>query len=220
MKARQIFLNGLIKENPSFKMVLGMCPTLAVTTSAMNGLGMGAATAFVLIGSNLAISLLRNIIPERVRIPCFITIIAGFVTIVQQLLKAYLPSIDNALGIFIPLIVVNCIILARAEMFASKNTIFRSLIDAFGMGAGFCGALILMGSFRELLGNASVFGVDIFGGKIEPALIMILPPGGFLAFGLILACINSYSNIKFSQKEQTCKGCSMDCNSCMSGSKG
>lgn len=219
MKTREIFLNGLIKENPSFRMVLGMCPSLAVTTSAINGLGMGMATTFVLIGSNIAISLLRNIIPERVRIPCFITIIAGFVTIVQQLLKAFVPSIDNALGIFIPLIVVNCIILARAEMFASKNTVYKSIIDALGMGAGFCAALILMGGFRELLGNGTVFGFDVFGGKIEPALIMILPPGGFLAFGLILAAINSLSGIKISQKE-ICKGCSMKCNSCISGSKG
>lgn len=219
MKVKDIFLNGLIKENPSFRMVLGMCPTLAVTTSAINGLGMGMATTFVLIGSNIVISLLRNIIPERVRIPCFITIIAGFVTVVQQLLKAFLPSIDNALGIFIPLIVVNCIILARAEMFASKNTVYKSIIDGLGMGLGFCGALILMGSFRELLGNGSIFGIDIFAGKIEPALIMIMPPGGFLAFGLILAGINSISKIKLSQKVM-CKGCTMNCNSCMSGLKG
>ena len=151
------FTNGLIKENPTLRLVLGTCPTLAVTTAAINGIGMGLSATLVLVCSNLAISLLRNIIPDKVRIPAFITIIAGFVSVVQMLVKAFLPEIDKSLGIYLPLIVVNCIILARAEMFASKNSVLPSVLDGLGMGVGFTAVLTLMGAIRELLGAGSLF---------------------------------------------------------------
>lgn len=185
------FTKGIVKENPVLRLVLGTCPTLAVTTNAKNGLGMGVAALFVLVGSNFAISLLRKVIPDKVRIPAFIAIIAGFVSVVQMLLQAYLPALNKELGIYIPLIVVNCIILARAEMFASKNPILPSIFDALGMGAGFTCALILMGSIREIIGNGSLFGIAIpvlqQGGAIEPMLVLILPPGGFFVFGMLVA---------------------------------
>ncbi|HPD00265.1 MAG TPA: electron transport complex subunit E [Acetivibrio sp.] len=200
---------GIMKENPVFRLVLGTCPTLAVTTSAENGIGMGIAATVVLIGSNAVISLLRKVIPDKVRIPAFITIIAGFVTIVQMLLKAYLPAIDKQLGIYIPLIVVNCIILARAEMFASKNGVFMSILDAIGMGIGFTLALLTLGTIREVLGNGTWFGMDISGGVFEPVLIMVLPPGGFLAFGFVLAAINKFSALKVEHKG--CASCPMPC---------
>ena len=152
------FSKGLIRENPVLRLVLGTCPTLAVTTAAMNGLGMGAAATFVLVCSNIVISLLRRVIPDKVRLPAYIVVIAGFTTIVQLLVKAYLPSIDKALGIYLPLIVVNCIILGRAEAFASRNSVGLSALDGLGMGAGFTGALVAMGLIRELLGNGTVFG--------------------------------------------------------------
>jgi electron transport complex protein RnfE len=203
MSLYKIIKNGIIDENPTTRLVLGMCPTLAVTTSAVNGLGMGVSTMAVLIGSNIVISSLRRFIPEKVRIPAYITVIAGFVTIVQLLLKAYVPSIDKALGIFIPLIVVNCIILARAEAFASKNTIINSTADGVGMGIGFTIMLLLMGGAREILGNGSIFGIALYGSSVSPALAMILPPGGFLAFGLLSGIINL-----FSEKKITAIGCS------------
>ncbi len=185
------FTKGILAENPVLRLVLGTCPSLAVTTTGKNGIGMGLAATFVLLGSNIVISLLRNVIPNKVRIPSFIVIIAGFVSIVQMLLKAYLPALDRSLGIFIPLIVVNCIILARAEMFASKNSVLPSMIDALGMGAGFTAALVLMGSIREILGNGSFFDIAIpvlkEGGMIEPILVFILPPGGFFVFGILIA---------------------------------
>lgn len=185
------FTKGILKENPVLRLVLGTCPTLAVTTSAKNGLGMGIAALFVLVGSNFAISLLRKVIPDKVRIPAFIAIIAGFVSVVQMLLEAYLPALNKELGIFIPLIVVNCIILARAEMFASKNAVLPSVLDGLGMGVGFTSALILMGSIREIIGNGSIFGISIpliqSGGIIEPMLVLILPPGGFFIFGMLVA---------------------------------
>lgn len=209
MGGLSVLTKGIMKENPVFRLVLGMCPTLAVTTSAINGIGMGLAATVVLIGSNFVISLLRKLIPDKVRIPAYITIIAGFVSIVQMLLKAYIPSLDKALGIFIPLIVVNCIILARAEMFASKNNPFMSILDAIGMGIGFTIALLTLGSIREILGNGSWFGMDIFSKVIDPALIMILPPGGFLAFGILLGLMNKYSSIKV--KHQGCASCPMPC---------
>ena len=183
---------GLIKENPIFVQLLGMCPTLAVTTSAENGVGMGLATTAVLISSNVAISLLRKVIPSQVRIPAFVVVISTFVTIVGLLMEAFVPALFASLGLFIPLIVVNCIILARAEAFASKNSIVDSAFDGIGMGLGFTLALVILGSVRELLGNGSIFGMNIFGAGYEPALIMILPPGGFLALGLLLALYNSY----------------------------
>jgi len=184
--------NGIIKENPTFVQLLGMCPTLAVTTSAINGIGMGLATTAVLAGSNVAIALLRNFIPAQVRIPAFVVVISTFVTVVSMLMEAFLPSLFSALGLFIPLIVVNCIILARAEAFASKNSVGDSLLDGIGMGLGFTLALVILGSVRELIGNGTLFGAALLGASYQPALIMILPPGGFLALGLLLALYNSY----------------------------
>ncbi len=187
---KKTFLNGILKENPTFVLMLGMCPTLAVTTSALNGLGMGASTMIVLIFSNMFISLLRKFIPDKVRIAAYVVIIASFVTIVEMLLKAYALSISNALGIYIPLIVVNCIILGRAEAFASKNNILKSVVDGLAMGLGFTGALTIIGSVRELLGAGSLFGISLFGSGFQPISIMILPPGAFLTLGLILMTIN------------------------------
>lgn len=187
---KKTFLNGILKENPTFVLMLGMCPTLAVTTSALNGLGMGASTMLVLIFSNMFISLLRKFIPDKVRIAAYVVIIASFVTIVEMLLKAYALSISNSLGIYIPLIVVNCIILGRAEAFASKNSIILSALDGAGMGLGFTCALTVIGSIRELLGAGSLFGISIFGSGFQPVSIMILPPGAFLTLGLILMTIN------------------------------
>ncbi len=184
------FFNGIIPENPTFRLVLGTCPTLAVTTSAINGLGMGAAATFVLICSNLVISLLRKFIPDQVRIPAFIVIICTFVTMIQLLMQAYLPSLYEALGIFIPLIVVNCIILARAEAFASKNGPIASAADGLGMGIGFTLALTLMGAIRELIGNGSVFGINILGASYQPMLLIVLASGGFLTYGLLLGLFN------------------------------
>jgi len=171
--------------------VLGTCPTLAVTTAAVNGIGMGLSATVVLICSNLAISLLRNIIPDKVRIPAFITIIAGFVSVVQMLVKAFLPAIDKALGIYLPLIVVNCIILARAEMFASKNPPLASVLDGAGMGIGFTAVLTLMGAVRELLGTGSLFSFPVTSCFISPMIIFLLPPGGFFVFGMLVAASNA-----------------------------
>lgn len=183
---------GIIKENPTFVQLLGMCPTLAVTTSAVNGIGMGLATTAVLICSNVAISLLRKFIPAQVRIPAFVVVISTFVTIVGMLMEAFVPDLFKSLGLFIPLIVVNCIILARAEAFASKNGVVDSAFDGIGMGLGFTLALTILGCVRELIGNGSLFGASILGASYKPALIMILPPGGFLALGLLLALYNVY----------------------------
>lgn len=185
-----IFFNGIIPENPTFRLVLGTCPTLATTTSALNGLGMGAAAAFVLVCSNVAISLLRRFIPDKVRIPAFIVVICTFVTMVQLLMQAFVPSLYESLGIFIPLIVVNCIILARAEAFASKNPPLASAADGLGMGVGFTLALTLMGAVRELIGNGSIFGVSVLGASYEPMLLIVLASGGFLTFGLLLGMFN------------------------------
>jgi len=181
---------GLIKENPIFVLVLGMCPTLAVTTSASNGMGMGLATTAVLIGSNVAISALRKVIPDSIRIPAFVVIIASFVTIIGMLMKAYLPALNASLGLFIPLIVVNCIILGRAEAFAFSNTIADSLADGLGMGLGFTLSLTVLGSVREILGAGSIFGFSLFGASFEPVLLMILPPGAFITLGLLMGLIN------------------------------
>ena len=185
------FTNGLIKENPTLRLVLGTCPTLAVTTAAINGIGMGVSATIVLVCSNLAISLLRNIIPDKVRIPAFITIIAGFVSVVQMLVKAFLPSIDKALGIYLPLIVVNCIILARAEMFASKNPVLPSVLDGLGMGIGFTAVLTLMGAIRELFGAGTLFSLPVTSEFISPMIIFLLPPGGFFVFGMLVAASNA-----------------------------
>ena len=203
---------GIVKENPVLRLVLGTCPTLAVTTAAVNGIGMGVAATLVLIGSNAVISLLRKVIPDKVRIPAFITIIAAFVSIIQMLVKAFLPSSDAALGIFLPLIVVNCIILARAEMFASKNPVLPSILDAIGMGIGFTAALTLMGMIRELLGAGTIFGLEITKGAIAPMLIFILPPGGFFVFGMLVALSNKLA-IKMGKKPVKNLGCG-GCNGC------
>ncbi len=186
----QVLFNGIIPENPTFRLVLGTCPTLAVTTSALNGLGMGAAATFVLVCSNVVISLLRKAIPDKVRIPAFIVIICAFVTMVQLIMQAFVPTLYESLGIFIPLIVVNCIILARAEAFASKNGPAASAADGLGMGIGFTLALTLMGAIRELIGSGAVFGQQILGASYEPMLLIILASGGFLTFGLLLGVFN------------------------------
>ncbi len=189
-KLSSVFLGGVITENPTFRLVLGTCPTMAVTTSALNGLGMGAAATFVLIGSNVVISLLRNFIPDKIRIPAFIVVICTFVTMVQMFMQAFVPDLYASLGMFIPLIVVNCIILARAEAFASKNPVLPSAVDGLGMGLGFTLAITLMGAIREIIGSGTVFGLSVFGASFEPMLLMVLPAGGFLVFGLMLAAIN------------------------------
>ena len=195
------FSKGLIRENPTFRLVLGTCPTLAVTTAAMNGLGMGAAATFVLVCSNVVISLLRKVIPDKVRLPAYIVIIAGFTTIVQMLVKAYLPSIDKALGIYLPLIVVNCIILGRAEMFASKNGILDSALDGIGMGIGFTITLTIMGTIREILGSGTWmagldgllpflpegFKIQVIPTSVDPFTLMTSAPGGFFVFGVMMA---------------------------------
>ncbi len=186
------FSKGIIKENPVLRLVLGTCPTLAVTTAAFNGLGMGVAATFVLVCSNIVISLLRKCIPDKVRLPAYIVVIAGFTTIVQMLVKAFLPAIDSALGIYLPLIVVNCIILGRAEAFAGKNTVGLSALDGLGMGVGFTAALIVMGSIREFLGNGTVFGWPE-GGLIPPIAIFVLPAGGFFVFGMLIWIANRLS---------------------------
>ena len=193
MKAKDIIKNGLIKENPTWVLILGMCPTLATTTSAINGMMMGLATAFVLMMSNIVISLLKSVIPDKVRIPAFIVIIATFVTIVQMVMQAFMPDMYDTLGLFIPLIVVNCIVLGRAEAFASKNNVWHSLLDGLFMGLGFTWALTLLGMVRELLGTGCIFGHSLIGGA-DGMLLMILPAGGFLCLGFLMALINHLRN--------------------------
>ncbi|MCK5832230.1 electron transport complex subunit E [bacterium] len=178
---------GFLIENPVLVLALGLCPTLAVTSSAINGLGMGAAATFVLLMSNIIVSLIKPLVPPKIRIPIFIVVIATFVTIVKLVMAAYTPALSDALGIFIPLIVVNCIILGRAEAFASKHGVLRSAADGLGMGLGFTITLVLLGTFREIIGNGSVFGYNIMGASYQPALMMILPPGAFLSLALMVA---------------------------------
>lgn len=180
------FKKGITFDNPTFGLVLGLCPTLAVSTSVVNAIGMGLAATFVLLGSNIFISSLRKFFPKEIRIPCFIIVIATFVTIVELIMKAYFPALSKALGIFIPLIVVNCIIMARAEAFASKNSIVPSIFDALGMGIGFTLALVIISAIRELLGTGAILGIPILKGY-EPILVMILPPGALLTLGLLIA---------------------------------
>lgn len=184
--------NGIVKDNPIFGQVLGMCPTLAVTTSAENAIGMGLATTAVLILSNAAISIVRKVIPSKIRIPAFVVIIASFVSIIELVLKAYIPSLYSALGLFIPLIVVNCLILARAEAYASKNTVISSVFDGLGMGLGFTLALTILGSVRELLGTGKILNIAIMPAAYQPAIIMILAPGAFFALGILMALLNVY----------------------------
>lgn len=185
-----ILLNGLMKENPVFVLLLGLCPTLGTTTSAINGLSMGIATAAVLTCSNLLISLVKGFIPDKVRIPAFIMVIASLVTVVQMMMQAYTPEMYKVLGLFIPLIVVNCIVLGRAESFASKNGVFDSVLDGLGSGIGFTLALTLLGSIREILGNGSLFNIGLFPANWQPALIFILPPGGFMTIAFVIAFQN------------------------------
>lgn len=190
MSRSKIFFNGLFKENPTFVQLLGMCPTLAVTTKVINGVGMGLSATLVLTASNIVISLLRRFIPNKIRIASYVVIIAGFVSMIEMLLKAYLPSISRSLGVFIPLIVVNCIILARAEAFASKNSVGKSALDGLGMGLGFSFALVLISAVREILGNGTFLGISLFGDGFAPALMLILPPGAFIVVGLLTGLKN------------------------------
>jgi len=197
----KILTNGILNENPVLRLVLGTCPTLAVTTMASNGIGMGLAATFVLLCSNIVISALRKVIPDQVRIPCYITVIAGFVSVVQMIVKAFLPSLDTALGVYLPLIVVNCIILGRAEMFASKNSILDSALDGIGMGIGFTLTLTVMGSIREILGSGTWmagldgllsflpegFAIQVLPASVDPFTIMTSAPGGFFVFGVLMA---------------------------------
>lgn len=187
-----VFSRGLLKENPLLVLLLGMCPALAVTTTVMNGLGMGAAVVFVLTCSNVVVSLLRKVIPSAVRIPAFIVVIASFVTVVDMVMEGFAPELHESLGVFIPLIVVNCVILARAEAFASKNPVLGAAFDGLGMGLGFTLGLVLVSAFRELLGNGSLLGFNLLGQGFAaaPVLVMILPPGAFLTLGLIIAGLN------------------------------
>ncbi|NQU74208.1 MAG: electron transport complex subunit E [Candidatus Omnitrophica bacterium] len=194
MKLTGELVKGLWRENPTFRMLLGLCPTLAVSTSVMNGLGMGIATTFVLIGSSICVSLVRGVIPEKVRIPCFIVIIATFVTMADLFMKAYAPLLSRSLGMFVPLIVVNCIVLGRAEAFSSKKPLLRSVIDAFGMGIGFTWALVVISAIREVLGSGTLGGFYL-SRSFEPPLFMILAPGALLTIGILIGLIN-YLKVK------------------------
>lgn len=189
-KKNSILANGILFENPTFVQLLGMCPTLAVTTTLANGLGMGLSATAVLMMSNILVSLLRKIIPDKVRIAAYVVIIATFVTIVEMVLKAYVPSLYASLGIFIPLIVVNCIILARAEAFASKNSVGKAALDGLGMGLGFTGALCIISIVREIIGQGTIWGIQVLGGPVKPAAIIGMPPGGFIVLGILIAIIN------------------------------
>lgn len=193
------FTKGLLKENPTLVLLLGCCPTLATTTSAINGMSMGLATTFVLIMSNLSISLLKNFIPDKVRIPCFIVVIASFVTVVQLVMQAYVPAIYETLGLFIPLIVVNCIVLGRAEAFASKNPVWPSILDGAGMGLGFTLALTFLGSIREILGSGSIFNWRFLPEDANTILIFVLAPGAFLALGYLIAVVNKVKKSRTSK---------------------
>jgi len=210
--------NGIIKENPTFVLMLGMCPTLAVTISAANGLGMGLTTAVVLIMSNFLISLLRNIIPDRVRIPAYIVVVATLVTVVQLLLQAYIPALYETLGLYIPLIVVNCIILGRAESYASQNSIGLSAFDGLGMGLGFTLGLTAIGVFREFIGSGKIFGANIMPASYEPISILVLAPGAFFVLAMLTACQNKFklrsATNGSGNKEES--GCGAGCASCTS----
>lgn len=202
-----ILLNGIIKENPTFILVLGTCPTIAVTTQAFNGLGMGLCVTLVLMCSNIFISLLKKIIPDTVRIPCYIVVIATFVTIVQFLLQAFLPDLNKSLGVFIPLIVVNCIILGRAEMFANKNSVVDSAMDGIGMGLGCTLALTLVGTIREIVGSGTWMGITLTANMITPFGLLILAPGGFFVYGLMIAVMQKLTKGGVKRKSFDCEGC-------------
>jgi len=213
---RRILFRGIWKENPVFRLVLGMCPTLAVTTSVINGIGMGLATMFVLVCSNGIISLIRGFIPRKARIPAFIVIVASFVTIVDLVMHGFFYSLHQSLGLFIPLIVVNCVILGRAEAFASRNGFADSLVDGIGMGLGFTLGLVAISMVREVIGNGTLLGVSLFGGGFQPVLVMVLPPGAFLALGLLLALMNKVEErraIRAGEAYEPPR--EMDCGSCV-----
>lgn len=198
-----VFMNGILSENPTFRLLLGMCPTLAISTAASRGLGMGLATTFVLVFSNMVISMLRNIIPEKVRIPSFIVVIATFVTIIDLVIKAFLPSMSDSLGIYIPLIVVNCIIFARAEAFAFKNPVLPSIVDGLGMGLGFTLSITLLSAVREIIGTGKFFDMQIMPVSYQPMAVIISPSGGFLTLGILLLVVNAL--IKYVQKRKKMK---------------
>ena len=191
LSVRSVFMNGILNENPTFRLLLGMCPTLAISTAVTQGVGMGLATTFVLVFSNLVISMLRNIIPEKVRIPSFVVVIATFVTIVDLLLKAFIPSLSQSLGLYIPLIVVNCIIFARAEAFAFKNKPVHAIADGLGMGVGFTLGITLLSAVREVIGSGTFLGVQVMPAAYHPMAIIIRPPGGFLTLGILLLVVNA-----------------------------
>ena len=202
---KSVFFNGLITENPTFRLVLGTCPTMAVTTNATNGIGMGAAATFVLVGSNIVISMLRNFIPDKIRIPAFIIVICTFVTMVQMFMNAFLPALYQSLGIFLPLIVVNCIILGRAEMFACKNTVVDSALDGLGMGIGYILTMLLMSSVREILGNGTWMGITIIPESIDRMSLMNQAPGGFFVFGCLMAlCVYIEKKLNKPIERKTC----------------
>lgn len=207
MKKLDNFTKGIIKENPVLVLILGTCPTLATSTSVSSAIGMGAAATVVLLCSNIVISALRKVIPDKVRIPCYIVLIAGFVTMVQMLVKAFAPALDKSLGIYLPLIVVNCIILGRAEMFANKNKVIDSAIDALGMGAGFTLALCAMATIREVFGNGTFFGIPIPVLESNNISILTMAPGGFFVFGLLIAIVNKFFTSKPRKKDFGCEGC-------------
>ena len=212
MKRFSILTKGLVKENPVLVLLLGTCPTLAVSTQTSNAIGMGVAATFVLLGSNVCISLLRNIIPDKVRIPCYIIFIAGFVTLVQMVVEAFAYSLYQALGIFLPLIVVNCIVLARAEMFANKNSVLNSVLDAIGMGAGFTLTLLVMSTIREILGNGTWYGIELPVLVDNHVSIFTMAPGGFAVFGILIALVNKVSKGKaIKKKDFGCENCPSAC---------
>ncbi len=194
---------GIITNNPTFVQLIGMCPTLGVTTNAVNGLAMGLATAAVLVGSNLAISLIKKIVPDEIRIPVFVVVIATFVTAVGMMIEAYQPELNKSLGLFIPLIVVNCLILGRAEAFASKSSAVESIFDGIGMGLGFTLALTILGAIREILGSGALFGKAIMGASFQPSIMFILPPGAFFVLGLLVGIINKVNNVKAKQSTES-----------------
>lgn len=217
----KILTNGFLNENPVLRLVLGTCPTLAISVSAKAGVGMGLAATFVLICSNMVISALRKVIPDKVRIPTFITVIASFVTVVQMVVQAFLPSLNASLGIYLPLIVVNCIILGRAEMFASKNPVFDSMLDGLGMGIGFTLALLVMGTIREILGAGTFFGIRLFPESYALG-IMTSAPGGFFTFGCLIALLTAIlasKGKKLIKSENKCLNCQGDCEGCGEVSK-
>lgn len=224
MKEKNSLMNliydGVIKSNPALVLMLGMCPTLAVTTSASNGFGMGVSTMAVLIVSNMLISLLRKIIPDAVRLPAYIVVVASLVTVVEMITQAYLPGLYSSLGLYIPLIVVNCIILGRAEAFASQNKPIPSIFDGIGMGLGFTLALVAIGTFRELLGAGSVFGFQVMPESYQPIAIFVKAPGAFLVIAIIIAVMNAFSiPTRANEVVEDCDGCCAHCNKCPSREK-